>query len=202
MKNIAILSVAALWLAVMAPAASAQVGPEENTNNKNHGNLGIYFDFTRLQTQNLNLLGVGGRVGFNIRKKIVLEAEMAYDFERTQTQAVTVGSITNTFRTNVREMHFLFGPKIRVPGPLGLFVVAKAGIVNFGVGGPVTFGAVNNQIGNIIDGDKNMAIFPGAGIEFKLGRVGFRAEAGDEIVWLRDGAHNNFRVAAGPQIRF
>ncbi len=205
MKKFAMLCVAALCLAVMAsaPAASAQVTtPEENTNNRNHGNLGAYLDFTHLHGPGLNMLGVGGRMGFKIHGRFVLEAEMAYDFERTQTQVITVGSLTNTVRTDVRVMHFLFGPKIRIPGPLGLFVLGKAGIVNFGVGGPATAGAINNQIGNILNGDKNMAFYPGAGVEFNHGKWGIRAEAGDELIWLRDGVHSNIRVAVGPQLRF
>ena len=202
MKNIAMLSVAVLCLAVMAPAASGQVTPEENTNNRNHGTLGAYLDYTHLHSPSLNMLGIGGRMGFKIRKKIFLEAEMAYDFERTQTQVITVGSLTNSVRSDVRIFHFLFGPKIRIPGPLGLFVVAKAGFVNFGVSGPATAGAINNQIGNILNGDKNKAFYPGGGVEFNHGKWGIRAEAGDELIWLRDGAHNNIRVAVGPQFRF
>jgi opacity protein-like surface antigen len=203
MKNLAMLSVLALCLA-LAPAAKGQTNPQDqsNTNNKNHGNIGAYFDFTRLQGQSLNMFGVGGRVGFNIRKRIVLEAEMAYDFERTTTQTFTAGSVTSTTRTDVRLLHALFGPKIQTKGPMRLFILAKAGLVNFGVSGPVTAGAINNQIGNIINGDTNTAFFPGAGVEFKIGRIGFRAEAGDEIMFLRGGTQNNFRATFGPQLRF
>jgi opacity protein-like surface antigen len=203
MKNFAMLSVAALCLAVIAPAASAQATtPAENTDTRNHGNLGAYLNYTHLHGPGLNMLGVGGRIGFNVRKKIVLEAEMAYDFERTQTQSITVGSVANSVRTNVRVLHFLFGPKIQTTGPIRFFALAKAGVVNFGVGGPATAGAINNQIGNIIDGDKNMAIYPGGGVEINRGKWGIRAEAGDELIWLRDGVHNNVRVAVGPQLRF
>src|SRR5215471_6892847 len=117
MKNLAMLSVAAFCLA-LAPAAQAQANPQDegNQNNKNHGNIGAYFDYTRLQGQNLNMFGVGGRIGFNIQKRIVLEAEMAYDFERTQTQTFTAGSITSTVRSDVRVLHALFGPKVQVLG--------------------------------------------------------------------------------------
>jgi len=203
MKNLAMLSVAAFCLA-LAPAAQAQANPQDegNQNNKNHGNIGAYFDYTRLQGQNLNMFGVGGRIGFNIQKRIVLEAEMAYDFERTQTQTFTAGSISSTVRTDVRVMHALFGPKVRMPGPKGFFLFTKGGFVNFGVGGPVPAGAINNQIGNIINGDINTAIYPGGGIEFKIGRIDFRAEAGDELIWLRNGVQSNFRATFGPQLRF
>src|ERR1051326_1248565 len=197
MKRFAILSALALCFAAIVPAASAQ-----DSDTKNHGNLGLYFDFTRIQNADLNMFGVGGRLGFNIRKHIVLEAEMAYDFERTKTQTVTFGGVTNTFRSNLRILHGLFGPKIQTTGPIRFFALIKGGFVNFGVGGPVTAGVINNQIGNIVDGNTKAAIYPGAGIEFNAGWLGIRIEGGDEIMFLNNGMTNNFRATFGPQIRF
>jgi hypothetical protein len=199
MKRFAILGVLALCFAVIAPAASGQ---DKNTDTKNHGNLGLYFDFTRLHDADLNLFGVGGRIGFNIRKHVVLEAEMAYDFERTKTQTITFGGVTNTFRSNLRMLHGLFGPKIQTTGPVRFFALAKGGFVNFGVGGPVTAGVINNQIGNIVDGDTKAAVYPGAGMEINAGWLGIRIEAGDEIIFLNNNTANNFRATFGPQIRF
>jgi hypothetical protein len=54
MRRLAILSALALCIASCAPAASAQGGDD-----KNHGNFGVYADFTRLQPADLNMLGVG-----------------------------------------------------------------------------------------------------------------------------------------------
>jgi hypothetical protein len=197
MKRLAIISALALCIASFAPAASAQSG-----DTKNHGSLGVYADFTRLQPANLNMLGVGARLGINIRKHVVLEGEMAYDFERTKTQTVTVGNLTNTVRSNLRMLHALGGLKIQTTGPVRIFAVLKGGIVNFGVGGPVTAGTINNQIGNIVDGNTNGVFYPGGGIEFNAGWLGLRAEAGDEIMFLNNGRTNNFRATFGPQIRF
>jgi opacity protein-like surface antigen len=197
MKHFAILCALALCFAVIAPAALAQ-----ETDNKNHGNLGLYFDFTRIQDADLNMFGVGGRLGFNVRKHVVLEAEMAYDFERTKTQTITFGGVSNTARSNLRILHGLFGPKIQTTGPVRFFALAKGGFVNFGVGGPVTAGVINNQIGNIVDGDTKPAIYPGGGVEFNHGWLGVRIEAGDEIMFLNNGMTNNFRETFGPQIRF
>jgi len=127
----------------------------------------------------------------------------AYDFERTATQAITAGSITNSVRTNVHTLHALFGPKVNITfGRTRFFALAKGGLVNFGVGGPVTAGAINNQIGNIIDGDKIGAFYPGGGVDFYIGRISFRAEAGDEIQFVHGGSTNNFRATIGPQLRF
>jgi opacity protein-like surface antigen len=199
MKRFAIVCALVLCVAAIAPAASAQ---SSNSDDKNHGNLGVYFDFTRLSNANLNMFGVGGRLGFNVQRHIVLEAEMAYDFERNTTQTITAGVITTTVRSNVRMLHGLFGPKIQTTGPIRIFGLIKGGFVNFGVGGPVTAGAINNQIGNIVDGDTKAAFYPGAGVEFNVGWLGLRFEAGDEIMFLNNSTQNNFRATFGPQIRF
>ena len=202
MKNLATLS---FWLVVLAlaPAAGAQTPTKENKDFKNHGDIGAFFDFTRLSSPSLNMLGVGGRIGFNIQRRIVLEGEVAYDFEQTQTRAITVGSVTNSVRTNVHTLHALFGPKVNLTfGRTRFFALAKGGLVNYGIGGPVTAGAINNQLGNLVDGDKIGAFYPGGGVDFYIGRIAFRAEAGDEIQFVHGGNTNNFRATFGPQLRF
>lgn len=199
MKRLAILGALALCITALAPAASAQ---SNGGDDKNHGSLGAFVNFTRLQPADLNMLGVGARLGINIRKHVVLEGEMAYDFERTKTQTITAGAVTTTVRSNLRMLHGLFGPKIQTTGPVRIFAVVKGGFVNFGVGGPVTAGVINNQINTIVDGDTDAAVYPGGGIEFNVGWLGIRAEAGDEIIFVNGGAKNNVRATIGPQIRF
>jgi hypothetical protein len=198
MKRLAIFGVLVLGLAALGPAASAQ-----NTSNddKNHGNFGIYFDYTRLQHASFNMFGVGARLGINVHPHVVLEGEMAYDFERSQTATITSGGITNTFRSNLRLIHGLFGPKIQTTGPVRVFAVLKGGILNFGLGGAATAGTFANQFGTLRDGDTNGVFYPGGGIEFNAGWLGIRLEAGDEI-YFDNGANHNFKFMGGPQIRF
>ncbi len=106
MKRIALLCALALCIAVIAPAASAQVSDD-----KNHGNFGVYFDYFRLQFAKQNFFGVGGRLGVNVHPHIVLEGEMAYDFERNATATITdLSNNTTTVRSNLRLIHGLFGP--------------------------------------------------------------------------------------------
>jgi hypothetical protein len=196
MKRLAVLGALALFLGFLMPAAFAQ------SSDRNHGDFGVYFDYTRLQFASLNLFGVGGRVGINLHPAIVLEGEMAYDFERSTSQTIISSGVTNTFRSNLRLIHGLVGPKIQTTkGPFRIFVVAKGGLLNFGVGGPVTAGTFANQIGTIKDGDTNGVFYPGGGIEFNAGPIGLRLEAGDEIFW-DNGANHNFKFMGGPQIRF
>jgi hypothetical protein len=202
MRRFAILSVVALCLAALAPAAWAQQNPDKNKDPLNHGNIGLYFDLTRLSNTQLNMFGVGGRIGFNVHRHVVLEGEMAYDFEQSKTQTITSAGSTSIVRSNLRTLHFLFGPKIQTTGPVRFFALLKGGFVNFGVGGPVTAGAINAQIGSITDGNTDKAFYPGGGIEFNRGKWGIRAEGGDEMIWFNDGVHHSFRVAFGPQLRF
>jgi len=201
MKRIAFLSALALCLAMIAPRASAQ-----DRDNTDHGNFGVFFDYNRLggiQGTHPNMFGVGGRLGFNINPHIALEGEMAYDFERSVTNSASgVSGITNTSRSHLRLLHGLFGPKITTTGPVRLFAVLKGGFVNFGVGGAVTAGTINNQFGNIVDGDTDGVFYPGGGVEFKAGWLGIRAEAGDEIMFLNNGTQNNLRITAGPEFHF
>jgi len=197
MKRLAVISALALCLGVLAPAASAQ-----STDDRNHGNFGVYFDYFRLQFAQLNLFGVGGRVGFNVHPAVAFEAEMSYDFERSTSETITGVTGSTTFRSNLRLIHGLFGPKIQsTRGPVRAFVVLKGGLLNFGVSGPVTAGAFADQIGTIRDGDTNGVFYPGRGIEFNAGTFGIRLEAGDEMYW-DNGVNHNFKFMGGPQIRF
>jgi hypothetical protein len=198
MKRIAILSALALFVAMIAPRASAQM-----EDNKNHGNFGVYFDYNRLggiQGNHTNMFGVGARLGVNVHPHVVLEGEMAYDFERNVTSGTT--GITNVNRSSLRLLHGLFGPKIQTTGPVRVFALLKGGFVNFGVGGPATAGAINNQIGNIVDGNTNGVFYPGGGVEFNAGIFGVRFEAGDEMFFLSGNTQHNLRITAGPQFRF
>jgi len=56
---------------------------------------------------------------------------------------------------------------------------------------------VNNLRTNNVDA----ALYPGGGIEAFLGPFGLRAEVGDEIIFV-NGAHHNWKISFGPQIRF
>jgi len=197
MKRLTVLGTLALCLAVLAPAASAQ-----NKDDKNHGNFGVYFDYTRLQFAKQNFFGVGARLGINVHPHVVLEGEMAYDFERNSTATITgVTGTTTTVRSNLRLIHGLFGPKIQTTGPVRVFAVLKGGLLNFSTGGAVTGGTVGTAISGISDGDTNGVFYPGAGVEFNAGIFGIRLEAGDEIYW-DNGANHNFKFMGGPQIRF
>jgi hypothetical protein len=209
MKRFAMLC-AALVCAVLPMRSWGQISPPPGSEqHREHGALGIFLDYTRFQPQSLNLIGVGGRVGFNVQKHVVLEADLAYDFSRSLTQDISTGGASNNITTNIRAFHALFGPKIQSTGRIRYFGFFKAGIVNFGVSGPTPAGGINNQLGNILNGDIDKAYYPGGGVEFKIKKVTIRAEAGDELIYYNStptsfatSPHNNLRATIGPQIHF
>lgn len=214
MKLLAAVSLVALALVGIVPAASAQstntpstqstntASSQSNPDQKDHVEFGVFFDYYRLQFAKLNMYGVGGRAGVHLFNSFSVEGEVSYDFQRSTTQNVISFGTPTTETSNVRLIHVLAGPKYELgKGRLRFFVVAKAGLLHFGVGGPVTTGTAINQIANIRDGVRKVVYYPGGGIEFKFWKLGFRVEAGDEI-FVDNGANHNVKAAAGPVIRF
>jgi len=190
MKKIVMVMIALL---LCVPAILAQ------DNDYNHGEIGVFANYFRLQHAKENFVGIGGRFGFNVHPNVQLEAEMAYDFERNvSTDLPLPGGTPNTFvRSPLRLVHGLFGPKFQVgTGAARVFVTAKGGFLNFS-----TNRVLSGQITGIPNGNTDGVFYPGGGFEIFGGPIGLRVEAGDEIYW-DNGAHNNLRIAAGPQFRF
>jgi hypothetical protein len=167
---------------------------------QNHGEVSVFADYFRFaNANNLNMLGVGGRVSVNVHPHVALEVEGAYDFSRSTN--ITVSGLTNPVRSEFRATHFLAGPQFTVGkgGPWRIYGVLKGGFVRFGVTpGPVTFGAFPTVLTNT---DLNGVFYPGAGVEAFAGILGVRAEIGDEI-YFDNGANNNLKITFGPVIRF
>lgn len=193
MKRIAlVLMICAVLL--VTPALFAQ----NDTDHLNHGELGAFFNYTRLHNASNNFYGVGGRIGFNVAPHIQFEAEGAYDWERNFSSSITnIGGGTSIVSSKLRLVHGLFGPKFDFgTGSFRPFVTAKGGLLNFSGSNSIT-GTVNG----IPNGDTNGVFYPGAGVEGFIGWFGIRVEAGDEI-YFDNGANHNFRFTAGPQFRF
>jgi hypothetical protein len=167
---------------------------------QNHGEVGVFVDYFRFASANdLNMLGVGGRIAVNVHPHLALEAEGAYDFSKTT--HINVAGLVNSVRTDFRATHFLVGPKFQLgkSSAWRLFAVLKGGFVRFGVTpGAVTFGNFPTVLTNT---GLNGAFYPGVGVEAFAGILGVRAEIGDEI-YFANGAHNNLKITAGPAIRF
>ena len=175
---------------------------------QNHGEVGAYADYLRLEPSDSNHYGVGGRLSVNVHPIVQLEAEMAYDFSHginetfSNTGTTPTGSATVT-RTRLRILHGLFGPKFQIgTGAVRAFGTVKGGFVNFRLDTrPATFGTFTSSIDALRRNNVDGALYPGGGVEFYAGPIGIRGDIGD-LIYFNNGAHNNLSVSIGPSIRF
>lgn len=171
---------------------------------QNHAEVGAFVDYFKLSETGSNFVGLGGRGAVNIAKHVQLEAEMSYDFNRVFTEGFTdtTGGTVTTANSNLRVLHGLFGPKIQTTGPVRVFVTVKGGFANFRLDPvPASFSTFTSSVTNLRANNVDAVFYPGAGVEAFLGPIGFRLEAGDEVIFV-NGARNNWRVSFGPQLRF
>jgi hypothetical protein len=178
-----------------APALLAQ--------DADHAEVGVFADYFRFSdaTPDQNFLGVGARAAFNLHPSIQVEAEMAYDFQRSYTQTWSNGISTESVDTHFRTLHGFFGPKFQTGSvPFRLFVTGKVGFDNFTVTNEGATAGFTSSVG-LTNGTTRFAVYPGGGFEAFAGPIGVRAEVGDDIFFF-DGAHNNLRISLGPQFRF
>jgi len=193
----AILSVATLIIAMacFAPRTSAQ----------DHGQVGAFVDYFRLNNTSTNFVGLGGRAAFNANRYVGFEAEMAYDFNQAFSEQFTptgTGTVT-TVQSNLRILHGLFGPTFSTGhGPVRLFATVKGGFINFRFDPrPATFNTFSSSVTDLRTSNVDGVLYPGGGVEGFIGPIGLRLDVGDEI-YFDGGAHNNLRVTFGPTIRF
>lgn len=190
------LGLASIFLMFAAPTLLAQEPSD-------HIEVGAFADYFRFSnaTPAQNFLGIGGRAAFNVHPSIQIEAEMAYDFQRSYTQMFSNGVATEAVTSRLRTLHGFFGPKFQTgSGPFRVFVTGKVGFDNFSVTNQNATAGFTNTVG-LTNGSTQFAIYPGGGFEAFAGPIGVRAEIGDDIYFL-NGAHNNLRVSLGPQFRF
>ncbi len=198
MKRIALFAV--LGFCLIVPSL---VMAQEQT--YDHGEVGVFADYLRFSQPDpqINFVGVGGRVGFNVHPNVSLEAEMAYDFKRNTTTVFDNGITTQFVTTRFRPLTAMFGPKFTAgtSGPFRAFVTGKLGFVNFDTTSQGVLPGFSSQVGGITDGNTKFAVYPGAGIEGFWGPFGLRLDVGDEI-YFANGAQNNLKVTFGPHFRF
>ncbi len=196
MKRIALSVLFTICFA--APAVMAQ------SSGGDHFEAGVFADYLRLSQTSpaINFAGVGGRIAFNLRPSVQLEAEMAYDFKRNFTTTFSNGVTTQFVNSRTRPLTALFGPKFETgSGPVRAFVTGKLGLVNFSTSNQNAPAGFNSAVNGITSGDTRFALYPGGGIEAFWGPIGLRADIGDEI-YFDNGAQNNLRVTFGPHLRF
>ena len=167
---------------------------------------GVYLDYLGISQTNTNNFGLGGRFGYRIRPRVMMEGELPYDYGIRFNEAfrnITTGNIAAIARTSVGVTHGLFGPTFEPARErFRPFVTLKAGFVDFRFSPSLLpLSGVESTLLGMRTTSLNVAIYPGAGVEASLGPVGLRLEAGDEI-YFNHGGHNNLRITFGPILRF
>jgi hypothetical protein len=168
--------------------------------------IGIFLDYLGISQTNTNNLGVGGRFGYRIHRKMMIEGELAYDYGINLHEAyrnITNGDITAIERTSIGVTHGLFGPTLQPDkGRFRPFVTLKGGFMDFRLSPSLLpLSTAESTLLGLRTSSLNVAMYPGAGVEASLGPVGLRFEVGDDI-YFNGGAHNNLRITFGPILRF
>jgi hypothetical protein len=168
--------------------------------------VGIFVDYLSISQTDTNNFGVGGRFGYRIHRKVMIEGELAYDyginFHETY-RNITNGDITAIERTSIGVTHGLFGPTLQpAKGRFRAFVTLKGGFMDFRLSPSLLpLSTAESTLIGIRTSSLNVAMYPGAGVEASLGPVGLRFELGDDL-YFNSGAHNNLRITFGPILRF
>jgi len=165
---------------------------------REHFDVGAFVDYLRLQHASLNQYGVGGRIGFEMGRFAALEFEGAYNWRQNYSATISggVSGSTTTETGKLRTVTFLVGPTIHSRGPVRVFGTVKGGILNFNVSNTST-----GTTSAIFNGDTNGALYPAVGVELGGRHFGLRGEVGD-LIYFDRGANQNFRMTVGPVIRF
>lgn len=197
MRRIVLLTCLGVLGVLIAPMARAQEGIAKIQ-------VGMFADYFRQSQTDTNFGGIGARLGVGVLSHVKLEGEMAYDFEQGFGENFTTTSGTIVVQNSpMHILHGEFGPKLELGrGRIRPFVVAKGGFDKFFINScPVSFSCVSSQIANIHASSVNGVLYPGGGLEGRLGPLGLRWEVGDEM-YFNSGTHHNLRMTFGPYIRF
>ena len=189
-----------LVIAILLCAISPRVSAQERVQ------AGVFLDYLAISQTNTDNFGLGGRFGYRIHRKVMLEGELAYDYGINFQEAyrnISNANITAIARTSIGVTHGLFGPALEpAKGRLRPFVTLKGGFIDFRLSPSLLpLSSFESTLLGLRTSSVNLAIYPGAGVEASLGPVGLRLEFGDEI-YVNNGAHNNLRITFGPILRF
>jgi len=195
MKRLALLLI---FASSIAPLAFAQDDGE-------HVQVGVFADYLRFSQTDNNFGGVGARASFQAYKRLKFEGQMAYDFNQAFNEGFTdTGTGTVTIqRSNLRVLHGEFGPKINIGHhAIQPFVTLKGGFINFQLSdAPATVGTFFSSVDGLRRNSVNGVLYPGGGLQGRIGPIGLRLDVGDEM-YFNHGTHHNLSIAFGPTFNF
>ena len=176
--------------------------------------IGAFLDYlssSATSTQpSANNFGIGGRLGYRVHRRVVLEGEFAYDYGANFTAAYNnIKNLNGTAleNTTVGLTQGWIGPALqRVHGKLRPFVTLKGGFMDFRLSSSLATSLIpyGTELGialHVKTSNVNPAIYPAAGGELGLGPIGLRLEVGDAI-FFDSGGHNDLRLTFGPTLSF
>ena len=168
--------------------------------------VGVFLDSLSISQTNTDNFGVGARAGYRIRRTVMVEGELAYDYGLNFDEAyrdVSNGDITAIQKTSIGVIEGFFGPTLRpARGHFRPFATLKGGFVDFRLSPTLLpYSNVASTVLGLRTSSLSGAIYPALGAEASLGPVGLRLEFGDAI-YFNDGTHNNLRITFGPILRF
>jgi hypothetical protein len=168
--------------------------------------VGVFIDYLSVSQSNTDNFGLGGRLGYRIRRNLMMEGEIAYDYGINFEEVyhnIANGNITAIEHTSIGVTHGLFGPKLQPSGGgFRPFITLKGGFVDFRLTPSLLpYSNLVSAVSGLRTSSLNGAIYPAGGVEANLGPVGLRLELGDEV-YFNGGAHNNLRITFGPILRF
>jgi hypothetical protein len=166
----------------------------------------VLLDYLGVSQTNTDNVGVGGRFGFRIHHRVMLEAESTYSYGvnfREVYRDLSNRDVKAIATTSIGVTDGLFGPMLQpAHGHLRPFVTLKGGFIDFRLSPTLIpySGLVSSLLG-LRTSTVNGVLYPGGGAEAILGPVGLRLEFGDAI-YFNSGVHNNSRITFGPTLRF
>src|SRR6266480_4402715 len=97
--------------------------------------VGAFVDYLSISKTSTNNFGIGGRFGYGIRRNVMMEGELAYDYGLNFDEAlrnIANGNLVVIARTSIGITHGLFGPKLQARrGAIRPFVTFKCGFADF-----------------------------------------------------------------------
>lgn len=161
------------------------------------------FRFGRI-SPTLDMPGAGARIAVFPTSPIQLEVESSYNVAQTFTTSWTNGFTTNLLTTHLRTWRALGGMKFdkRFSRRVRAFATAKVGFLDFNSSTANVPQGFTNPLTPATVGGTDLLVYGGGGLEYSFGRVGLRAEGGDDLYFDHGHRYNNVRITFGPTFRF
>ena len=102
---------------------------------QNRVEAGLFVDYLGISQTSTDNYGIGGRFGYSIRRNVMLEGELAYDYGinfQESFRNIADGNISAIQKTSIGVTEGLIGPTLHpARGHFRPFATLKAGFIDF-----------------------------------------------------------------------